>query len=207
VRYRQIAVIADKFIPKISNRNKHMADETLATKGKDILQVIQLGNPVLRLLAQPLENQQLSWVQPLIDGLMATVTEQDGVGIAAPQVAQSLRLFIVASRPNPRYPDAPQMAPVAMLNPRLLAHGDEQVKGWEGCLSVPGIRGWVPRYKEIEVAYQDRLGNLHQQVLTDFVARIFQHEYDHLEGKVFLDRVESTLDLMSEAEFQAQFGT
>jgi peptide deformylase len=78
------------------------------------------------------------------------------------------------------------------------------VKGWEGCLSVPGIRGLVPRYRAIEVDYTGRDGQLHRQELTDFVARIFQHEYDHLEGIVFLDRVESTQDLMTEQEYQQQ---
>jgi peptide deformylase len=182
------------------------SDAQTTGEAKNDLTIIQLGNPILRVLAEPIDTQCLTSVQLLIDRLMATVAEQNGVGIAAPQVAQSIQLFIVASRPNPRYPDAPQMDPVAMINPRLLAHSDEQVKGWEGCLSVPGIRGWVPRYKEIEVAYQDRAGNEQRQILTDFVARIFQHEYDHLEGKVFLDRVESSLDLMSEAEFQARYG-
>jgi peptide deformylase len=76
------------------------------------------------------------------------------------------------------------------------------VKGWEGCLSVPGIRGLVPRYQTIEVKYTDHNGNLQKQELTDFIARIFQHEYDHLEGLVFLDRVENNQDLISEEEYQ-----
>jgi peptide deformylase len=76
------------------------------------------------------------------------------------------------------------------------------VQGWEGCLSLPGIRGLVPRYQAIEVEYTTRDGQLHRQELTDFVARIFQHEYDHLEGIVFLDRLERTQDLMTEQEYQ-----
>jgi peptide deformylase len=94
------------------------------------------------------------------------------------------------------------MEPTAMINPRIIAHSTERVKGWEGCLSLPGIRGLVPRYQAIEVEYITRDGQLHQQELTDFVARIFQHEYDHLDGIVFLDRVESTHDLMTEQEYQ-----
>lgn len=135
---------------------------------------------------------------------MLTVSNANGVGIAAPQVAQSRRMFIVASRPNPRYPDAPEMEPTTMINPRILAHSEQMVKGWEGCLSIPGIRGLVPRYQAIEVEYIGRDGKRHQQELTGFVARIFQHELDHLNGIVFLDRVESTQDLMSEKEFQSQ---
>ena len=138
----------------------------------------------------------------MIDELIATVAKANGVGIASPQVAESYRLFIVASRPNPRYPNAPTMEPTAMINPRIIAHSSEVVKGWEGCLSVPGIRGLVPRYQAIEVEYTSRDGKLHRQELTDFVARIFQHEYDHLDGIVFIDRVESTQELMTEQEYQ-----
>ena len=168
------------------------------------LSVIQLGNPILRHRAEQVKNIKNEYIQRLIDELMVTVVQADGVGIAAPQVARSHRLFIIASRPNPRYPKAPQMEPTAMINPEITAHSPETVKGWEGCLSVPGIRGFVPRYQAIEVEYSDRNGKLQKLELTDFVARIFQHEYDHLEGKVFLDRVENSLDLMTEVEYQNQ---
>ena len=168
----------------------------------ETLQIIQLGDPVLRSPAQLVNDIQDERIQKLIDDLIATVVQANGVGIAAPQVAESSRLFIVASRPNPRYPNAPAMEPTAMLNPRILAHSTEVVKGWEGCLSIPGIRGWVPRYEAIEIEYTDRDGKLQKQELTDFVARIFQHEYDHLDGIVFLDRLESTQDIITEQEYQ-----
>jgi peptide deformylase len=166
------------------------------------LQIAQLGNPVLRQQAQLVDNIQDQRLQQLIDALIATAAVSNGVGIAAPQVSQSFRLFIVASRPNQRYPNAPQMEPTAMINPQIIAHSSEVVKGWEGCLSVPGIRGLVPRYQAIEVEYTSRNGTKNRQAFTDFVARIFQHEYDHLDGIVFLDRVESTQDLMTEQEYQ-----
>ena len=164
--------------------------------------IIQLGNPILRQKAAWVENIKDEKIQQLIDDLITTVTKANGVGIAAPQVAESYRLLIVASRPNSRYPNAPEMEPTAMINPKIIGHSNQVVKGWEGCLSVPGIRGLVPRYQGIEIEYTDRNGELQKQELTDFVARIFQHEYDHLEGKVFLDRVESTYELMTEAEYQ-----
>lgn len=164
--------------------------------------IIQLGNPQLRQKSVVVENIQDQHIQKLIDDLIAEVAEANGVGIAAPQVGKSLCLFIVASRPNPRYPHAPEMTPTAMINPIIINYSSEVVKGWEGCLSVPGIRGLVPRFQTIEIEYTDRYGKLQKQQLTDFVARIFQHEYDHLQGKVFLDRVESTEDLMTEAEYQ-----
>ncbi len=170
------------------------------------LNVIELGNPILRQRAEPVKNIKDKSIQKLIDELMVTVIQADGVGIAAPQVARSHRLFIMASRPNPRYPKAPYMEPTAIINPKIIGHSSETAKDWEGCLSVPGIRGLVPRYQTIEVEYCDCNGKLQKLELTDFVARIFQHEYDHLEGKVFLDRVESSLDLITEAEYQKLMG-
>jgi peptide deformylase len=166
------------------------------------LQIAQLGNPILRQQAQIIDNVQDEHIQRLIDDLIATAATSNGVGIAAPQVSKSYRLFIVASRPNARYPDAPTMEPTAMINPRIIARSSEVVKGWEGCLSIPGIRGLVPRSQAVEVEYTSRDSQLQRQELTGFVARIFQHEYDHLDGIVFLDRVENTQDLMSEQEYQ-----
>jgi peptide deformylase len=168
----------------------------------ELLPIIQLGNPILRRKSALIENIQDDRIQKLIDDLMATVAQANGVGIAAPQIAQSCRLFIVASRPNPRYPNAPEMEPTAMINPKIIASSTEIVKGWEGCLSIPGIRGLVPRSQAIEVEYTDRNGKLQKQEFTDFVARIFQHEYDHLDGIVFLDKLESTLDMVTEQIYQ-----
>ncbi|MGB7712620.1 MAG: peptide deformylase [Microcoleus sp.] len=170
----------------------------------EILQISQLGNPLLRRRSQFVENIKDDRLQQLIDNLIFTVQQANGVGIAAPQVARGDRLFVVASRPNLRYPQAPQMEPTAMINPRIITSSTEKFKDWEGCLSIPGIRGLVPRSRSIEIEYTSRDGQLHQQELTDFVARIFQHEQDHLDGIVFLDRVESTQELMTEDEYQKQ---
>lgn len=168
----------------------------------DKLSIIQLGNPILRQKAESVKQVDSDNIQKLIDDLLRTVGDANGVGIAAPQVAMGYRVFIVASRPNLRYPNAPLMEPTAMINPKIITHSDEIVKDWEGCLSIPGIRGLVPRYRQIEIEYTDRNGNLVHQQLTDFVARIFQHEYDHFEGLVFLDRIESTFDIVTEQEYQ-----
>lgn len=170
----------------------------------EILRISQLGNPVLREIAQPITKVNAPEIQELIDNLIATAKNATGVGIAAPQVAIPYQLLIIASQPNARYPYAPKMEPTAMINPTIISHSEEMVKDWEGCLSVPGIRGLVPRYREIEVEYLCRDGKLQRQELTDFVARIFQHEYDHLQGFVFLDRVENTNELMTEQEYQRQ---
>lgn len=170
----------------------------------EVLKILEIGNPVLRSPNTPIENIQDPALQKLIDNLQKTIKKTNGVGIAAPQVSESLQLFIVASRPNLRYLNAPTMEPTPMINPQILSYSDETEKGWEGCLSVPGLRGLVTRSREIEVQYTDRHGQLHTQVFTDFVARIIQHEYDHITGKLFVDRVESTLDLMSDAEYHSQ---
>jgi peptide deformylase len=108
----------------------------------------------------------------------------------------------LASHPNQRYPHAPEMPPTAIINPKIIVHSTESQKDWEGCLSVPGIRGLVPRYQKIEVEYTTRDGKLERKIFTDFIARVFQHELDHLDGLLFLDRIETTQDLYSEAEYQ-----
>lgn len=167
-----------------------------------LLEIAQLGNPILRQVARPVENISAPSIQKLINSLMSTVSIANGVGIAAPQVSESYRLFIVASRPNSRYPNAPLMKPLVIINPKITGHSEEMVKGWEGCLSIPGIRGLVPRYRTIEVEYLSVDGTLHRQEFTDFVARIFQHELDHIDGIVFVDRLETTLDMFTEQEYQ-----
>jgi peptide deformylase len=155
----------------------------------ELLKIAQLGNPILRHKATPISNIIDNQIVELIDSLIATAQATQGVGIAAPQVSQSCRLFIVASHPNARYPHAPIMKPTAMINPKILSHDEEIVTDWEGCLSIPGIRGLVPRYRQIEVEYTTRDGQQERKILTDFIARIFQHELDHLNGTLFLDRI------------------
>jgi peptide deformylase len=166
--------------------------------------IAQLGSPVLRQTAQPIDNPHDASVQALIDQMLEMMEQAGGVGIAAPQIEVSKQLVIIASRPTPRYPNALKMVPTPMLNPHLISHSQETEKGWEGCLSVPGIRGLVPRYTSVTIAYLDRTGQPQEQTLNGFVARIFQHEYDHLQGIVFIDRVEQTTELMSEQEYQRQ---
>jgi peptide deformylase len=166
-----------------------------------ILQISEIGSPILRQRSTVIANIKDLQLDELIADLMATADAANGVGIAAPQVAASIRLFIVASRPSPRYPDAPTMEPIAMINPQIIDRSGDLVSGWEGCLSVPGMRGLVLRDRSIEVAYLTKLGELVRQELTGFVARIFQHELDHLDGILFPDRVSNPTDLITEAEY------
>jgi peptide deformylase len=167
-----------------------------------IRQVAQLGHEILRQTATEIKEINNPSFQSLIEDMLATVSDTNGVGIAAPQVYESSRLFIMASAPNLRYPDAPEMEPTAMINPEILWTSDEMEKDWEGCLSVPGIRGFVPRHQKIGVKYTTREGIIKEEEFSDFLARIFQHEFDHLNGLSFLDRLESTKDIITEKEFQ-----
>lgn len=162
----------------------------------------QLGDPILTQVAEPVTEFKTPALQDLIEGMLATLKEAQGVGLAAPQVGSLLQVLIVASRHNPRYPEAPQMQPLVMVNPRLLACSSEQVLGWEGCLSVPNCRGLVARAREVEVEYYTPEGVQQRVVWQDFPARIFQHEYDHLMGRVFLQR--QPRQLLTEAQYQAQ---
>ncbi|MBU2052188.1 peptide deformylase [Patescibacteria group bacterium] len=167
-----------------------------------LLQIAQLGRPVLRQKAVAVKNVASRETQELIDDLILTVKDVDGVGIAAPQVYQSKRIFILASHPNPRYPKAPKMKPTAIINPRIIDHSDKLVKDWEGCLSIPGIRAMVPRWQSVSVEFTNRNGKRQKQRFQGFVARIFHHEYDHLEGIVFLDRIATSKDIITEKEYQ-----
>ncbi|MFT5295769.1 MAG: peptide deformylase [Colwellia sp.] len=169
--------------------------------------IAQLGNAVLRQKALEVEDILSDECQKLISKMMLTVSEAGGVGIAAPQIHHSVRIFIMCSKPNTRYPDAPLMPPTAIINPEILHVSKEKEKGWEGCLSVPSMRGLVPRHSHITVRYFDQQGNEQQKELTGFIARIFQHEIDHLDGLTFIDQLESTTDLISEVEWYKQFAS
>jgi peptide deformylase len=165
----------------------------------DTFAIAQIGEPVLRQTALPVENFGCESLHGFIDKLLASMINAGGVGIAAPQVFHPEQIMIIASKPNARYPDAPQMAPLVMINPQIdRLHGDI-VSDWEGCLSVPGIRGYVPRHENVDVSYQDRNGEHHRVKFTGFVARIFQHEQDHLVGMTFIDRVSINRHLVAES--------
>lgn len=181
-----------------------MADNKIS--GGTLLQIAQLGVPLLRDKSPEVKEITKSEIRKLINDLIATVVEVDGVGIAAPQVYKSLRIFIIASHPSPRYPKAPRMKPIALINPVVISGSEETEKDWEGCLSIPGIRGLVPRSTELTVKYFTPAGKEVKKTFTGFLARIFQHEYDHLEGKVFIDRLETTKDVITEKEFRRMFG-
>lgn len=174
-----------------------MRDDTL-------FELLQLGHPHLRRKAMPVDDVTSDETQELLDKLLRFVEAKQGVGIAAPQVDINQQIFIISCKPNNRYPYAPTMPPTCVINPEITWRSDMLEKDWEGCLSLPGIRGLVPRYDAIGVRYYTRDGEITETDYEGFIARVFQHEYDHLKGKVFLDRVETTHDIMMEQEWQRQ---
>ncbi len=166
-----------------------------------LLSISQLGHPILREVAKEVENIKDPVIQTLIDDMIDTCEDAGGFGISAPQVYQPLRLFTMSSKPSPRFPNAPIMEPTAIINPVLISASEETEKGWEGCLSIPGIRGFVPRPKSIKVSFTDREGNKQERDFEGLPARVFQHELDHLNGVVFLDRVD-VKEIVTEKEYQ-----
>jgi peptide deformylase len=166
----------------------------------NISEIAQLGAKVLRLKAKAVTDLQSAEIQQIIETMRDTLATTQGVGIAAPQISESKRIIIIASRPTARYPSAPLMEPTVMINPAFQTLSDCREKDWEGCLSIPGIRALVPRYKEILINYTNQQGVLVEDKMEGFVARVFQHEFDHLEGIVYLDRVEDNRDIFAESE-------
>lgn len=161
-----------------------------------ILKVARLGHPVLRAKALPVPPEAISSpkVQRLIDDMFETMREYAGIGLAAPQVHESLRLFVAGVR-NVEVPpvlaDGDEMPFITVINPDITPIGVEQAQGWEGCLSIPDIRGLVPRVPEIRVQAYDRLGRPVTFTATGLPARVIQHETDHLDGLLFFDRMKS----------------
>jgi peptide deformylase len=167
----------------------------------NVSEIAQLGDQVLRLKAQAVIDVQSAEIQQIINTLQDTLATTQGVGLAAPQISVSKQIIIIASRPTLRYPTAPLMEPTVMINPAFQTLSETKEKDWEGCLSIPGIRALVPRYKEILIDYTNQQGVLVEVRLEGFVARVFQHEFDHLEGMVYLDRVEDNRDIFAESEY------
>lgn len=168
-----------------------------------ILKVARLGHPVLRQPAQPVPPDSIRSpeVQRLIDDMIETMREYDGAGLAANQVHTLRQIAVIQVLDNPRYPDAPEIPLTVLINPVVTPLGDEMEEGWEGCLSVPDLRGMVPRYRAVRLQCQDREGQRVDLIAKDFFARVIQHEADHLNGVVYLDRMRDLSTLSHTAEW------
>jgi peptide deformylase len=168
-----------------------------------ILKVARLGHPVLRNIASPLSIAEIrsAPMQRLIDDMIETMKEYSGVGLAADQVHESRQIAVLEVSDNPRYPDKPRVPLTVLINPRITQLSEETEEDWEGCLSIPDLRGRVPRFKSIRVQACDREAQELDFVAHGFHARVIQHEWDHLNGKVYLDRMRDLSSLAFLAEF------
>ena len=164
-----------------------------------ILKVARMGHPVLRAKARALDKGEIKGVpiQRLVDDMIQTMVEYHGVGLAAPQVHESVRIFVAALDAAE---DGEETEPVVIINPEISVVGSDIVEDWEGCLSIPDVRGRVPRAREIRVRALDRKGERIELRAHDFPARVIQHETDHLDGVLFFDRMRSfeTLSFLEE---------
>ena len=168
-----------------------------------IRKVARLGHPVLRQRAEEVPEPEISSprVQGIIDDLLITMVEYDGAGLAAPQVHVSKRVVIYGVDHNPRYPHAEPVPLTALVNPRITPLTQEMEEDWEGCLSLPGLRGLVPRVTRVRVEAYGRDGRTLRFDADGFHARVVQHECDHLDATVYVDRMRSMASLTFLQEF------
>jgi len=169
-----------------------------------ILKVARLGHPVLRQVAEPVSPEAITSpeIQGLIEDMFETMAEYDGAGLAAPQVHVSRRVVIYGVEHNPRYPDAEAVPSTVLINPSVTALTEQEEEDWEGCLSLPGLRGLVPRVTRVRVDAYGRDGRRLRFEAEGFHARVVQHECDHLDATLYVDRMRSMASLTFLDEFQ-----
>jgi peptide deformylase len=169
-----------------------------------ILKVSRLGHPVLRQAAQPVPPETIKTCafQRLLDDMVETMHEYNGVGLAGPQVHVPYQVAVLEVENHPRYPDMPRVPLSYLINPQVKILEAATVDDWEGCLSIPDLRGVVPRYRQLRVEALGRQGEALEFVASDFHARVIQHETDHLKGEVYLDRMPNLRSLSHLAEWQ-----
>ena len=154
-----------------------------------IQKVLKMGDPLLLQVAAPVANFNSPELHELLSDMRDTMAALNGAGIAAPQIGASQQVVIFGIDHNPRYPDAEAVPFTVLINPTLEFIGDELEEGWEGCLSVPGMRGMVPRYKQLRYRGFDEKGQAIDRTVNDFHARVVQHECDHLIGMLYPMRI------------------
>jgi len=169
-----------------------------------IRKIATLGHPVLREVARKVSREELASpkVQAFIDDLIATMHDANGAGLAANQVYEPIRICAIEVRNNPRYPYKPNYPLTVLVNPEVVATTDDSFLNNEGCLSVPNLRGEVRRFTGVRVRAWDRTGQELDFEVKGLTAGTFQHEVDHLDGKVFVDRVEDTRSLATWADYE-----
>ena len=162
--------------------------------------VLRMGDPRLLEVSRPVERFDTAELRELLTDMQDTMHALNGAGLAAPQIGVPLRVVIFGMQSNPRYPDAEPVPLTVLLNPVLETLGDDIEDGWEGCLSVPGMRGLVPRYKRLRDQGFDASGHAIDRTVDDFHARVVQHECDHLDGVLYPMRVRDLRDFGFTAE-------
>jgi peptide deformylase len=151
-----------------------------------IREILKMGDPRLLRVAQPVTRFDSDEVHQLVTDMFDTMRAANGAGLAAPQIGVDLQLIVFGTdAANPRYPQAPLVPRTVLLNPAITPLGDEEEEGWEGCLSVPGLRGVVPRFKRVRYTGFDQYGDAIEREVEGFHARVVQHECDHLLGKLY----------------------
>lgn len=154
-----------------------------------IREVLRMGDQRLLRVAQPVTRFDTTHLVELLKDMRDTMVHLDGAGLAAPQIGVDLRVVIFGGASNPRYPDVPTVPDTVLINPELVPLSDEEESGWEGCLSVPGLRGWVPRWNKLRYSGMDEFGRHFERTVEGFHARVVQHECDHLDGVLYPMRV------------------
>ena len=154
-----------------------------------IREVLRMGDPRLLAVAEPVSRFGTPELEALLADMRDTMRDLNGAGLAAPQIGVGLRVVIFGFEMNPRYPQADPVPYTELINPHLTPVGDEQDEGWEGCLSVPGMRGLVPRYRHLRYTGMDAAGSPIDRTVSDFHARVVQHEVDHLDGILYPRRI------------------
>jgi peptide deformylase len=154
-----------------------------------VREILRMGDPRLLRVAEPVREFNTPQLDALIADMFETMHAANGAGLAAPQIGVNLQLVIFGFRQNPRYPDAPEVPETVLINPTLRPLSDEMEEGFEGCLSVPGLRGSVPRYTRLHYEGFDQRGNRISRNAEDFHARVVQHEVDHLLGILYPMRI------------------
>ena len=168
-----------------------------------ILRVARMGHPVLRQQAAEVDPARIDHpdVQRLVNDMIETMIDYEGIGLAAPQIRTSIRLVVVGD-PDTTEDDSEGIPLTVLINPQFIAMSEESASGWEGCLSIPEVRGVVPRSVEVTIRGYDRLGASVEFSARDFFARVLQHEVDHLDGILFLDRMDRLDTLTYLEEYQ-----
>ena len=151
--------------------------------------VLRMGDSRLAQTAQPVTQFDTDELHALISDMLDTMDAENGAGLAAPQIGEPWRVVVFGVEQNPRYPDAEPVPMTVLINPQLAALSTEQEEDWEGCLSVPGMRGWVPRYRRIRYTGFDAVGQVIERQAEHFHARVVQHECDHLDGILYPQRM------------------